>query len=462
MASTQQTSPSHRDNILTGANVIVCGGGIRGAAAALALARKGAAVRLYERSPEFAEVGRGLQIGPHGWRILERWGVLPSLIERGFLPKRMRFRDALTDAPLLTMDFGESFQEHYGGRYMVIHRSDLLSCLIDAAVAAGAELHTGMTIVGAGNASHGVVVDLTRRCENDCNHEVTEQVKVDVLLAFDGIHSRFRAELSDDAPVPSSYVSYRGTVEAEGDPLEGLEDVVGHIGPHCHFIQYPLQGGQLLDQVGVFRSERYLAGHQNGEIPGDWGNPDELEDAYDHCSPQVSARIQHLWTNRWWQMADHAPLENWTDGNIIVLGDAAHATLQYLASGAVMAMEDADCVADFAADAARDSEELDWASVLEEVQAERLPRCSRIQTTSRFWGELWHLEGTGRIVRNALFRAAENDWYQYTDWLWRYDPSARAHIKEPSLGIVPRELREWRYRVVGGHSDARDPAGAES
>ena len=59
---------------LDGAQVIIAGGGIGGAANALALARQGAQVTLFERATEFGEVGAGLQVGPHGARILRVLG----------------------------------------------------------------------------------------------------------------------------------------------------------------------------------------------------------------------------------------------------------------------------------------------------------------------------------------------------------------------------------------------------
>ncbi|HVL73558.1 MAG TPA: FAD-dependent monooxygenase, partial [Beijerinckiaceae bacterium] len=38
------------------------------------------------------------------------------------------------------------------------------------------------------------------------------------------------------------------------------------------------------------------------------------------------------------------PVENWVDGRVVLLGDAAHPMLQYFAQGACMAMEDAVCL----------------------------------------------------------------------------------------------------------------------
>ncbi|CCH26143.1 3-hydroxybenzoate 6-hydroxylase [Corynebacterium glutamicum] len=435
----------HSDE-LRGQKIIISGGGIGGAAGALALALRGADVTLYERAAEFKEVGAGLQIGPHGWRMLESWGLLDQIVVAGYLPEDMQFRDAVNRETILTMRFDEEFQQHYGGRYLVIHRSDLLNILITNAEAAGAKLHNGVLVTDSRTVDGGIEVDI----ESSINKgEDNKTLLVDAFLAFDGIHSVMRKKLVDDAPVASSYVAYRGTSKlAEDAEMKDLKSVIGYIGPHVHFIQYPLRGGELLNQVAVFESQRYLDGRTAGDIPEDWGNPEELDRAYNHCDPFIQDRLDTLWRNNWWQMSDREPLENWRIGRMLLLGDAAHAPLQYLASGAVMAMEDAEAVALFAADAAR-AGNLDWEEVLAEVEAERRPRCSRIQTVGRFWGELWHVEGTARLIRNEVFRQADrNGWFIYADWLWGYDASKRAHIANPELGEMPQALKEWRYALL--------------
>lgn len=435
----------HSDE-LRGQKIIISGGGIGGAAGALALALRGADVTLYERAAEFKEVGAGLQIGPHGWRMLESWGLLDQIVAAGYLPEDMQFRDAVNRETILTMRFDEEFQQHYGGRYLVIHRSDLLNILVTSAEAAGAKLHNGVLVTDSRTVDGGIEVDI----ESSINEgEDKKTLLADAFLAFDGIHSVMRKKLADDAPVASSYVAYRGTSKlAEDEEMKDLKSVIGYIGPHVHFIQYPLRGGELLNHVAVFESQRYLEGRATGEIPEDWGNPEELDQAYSHCDQFIQDRLGTLWRNNWWQMSDREPLENWRIGRMLLLGDAAHPPLQYLASGAVMAMEDAEAVALFAADAAR-AGNLDWEEVLAEVEAERRPRCSRIQTVGRFWGELWHVEGTARLIRNEVFRQADRSgWFVYADWLWGYDASKRAHIVNPELGEMPQALKEWRYALL--------------
>lgn len=430
---------------LAGQKIIIVGGGIGGASGALALALRGADVTLYEYHPEFKEVGAGLQIGPHGVKILEKWGVKETALDAGYLPKDMQFRDGITTETILKMDFGEEFVERYGAPYLVIHRSDLLSILVEAAREAGANLINNVRVLDAQDTADGVKVQLEHRGDGS-----TEEVEGDALVGFDGTHSIFRKKIVQDEPVPSAYVAYRGTSPLAEDPeMTGLETVVGYIGPRFHFIQYPLRGGELLNQVAVFQSPRYLDALTNGtEVPEDWGNNEEFKNAFSHGNEKIQGRLGHMWLDQWWQMADREPLQDWVvNDRMIVMGDAAHPPLQYIASGAVMAMEDGEAIALYAADAAA-SGNLDWGKVMREVSDERAPRCSRIQTTSRLWGELWHVDGIARHVRNETFRqAGANGWYHYADWLWNYDAARREYANDPSKGDLPPALADWEYNL---------------
>ncbi|MQY27092.1 3-hydroxybenzoate 6-hydroxylase [Nocardia sp. RB56] len=390
---------------LSETQVIIAGGGIGGAATALALARYGARVTLFERSAEFGEVGAGLQIGPHGARILDSWGLLDQALAAGVQPKNIVFRDAITTEVLTTVDLGARFRAHYGGPYFVMHRSDLHAALIGAAQAAGADLRTGVTVTDIVTEGHRAIV----RTDDGATHTA------DVAIAMDGLKSRLRAKISGDRPVASGYVAYRGTFPYAEVPLDrDIEDVVGYIGPRCHFIQYPLRGGTMLNQVAVFESPNYGTGAP------DWGGPAELDTAFAHCHDTVRKGLEYLWRDRWWPMSDREPIANWVDGRMMLLGDAAHPPLQYLASGAVMALEDARCLADYAAAGFADGGNAAWPRILREVNAERAPRCNRVLTTGRMWGELWHLDGTARVARNELFRTRDTESWKYTDWLWAY------------------------------------------
>ena len=200
---------------------IVAGGGIGGAATALAMARKGVQVTLFERSAEFGEVGAGMQIGPHGSRILQSWGLFDQALADGVRPNNLVFRDAVTAEVLTKVDLGDAFRTHYGGPYFVIHRSDLHTTLVRAAKEAGADLRTGTQVTD-------VVTDgdhVTVTTADGGTHQA------DVAVGMDGLKSTLRHKLSDDEPVSSGFAAYRGAIPyAEAELDEHIDDVIGYIG----------------------------------------------------------------------------------------------------------------------------------------------------------------------------------------------------------------------------------------
>lgn len=68
--------------------------------------------------------------------------------------------------------------------------------------------------------------------------------------------------------------------------------------------------------------------------------------------------------------------------------------LSELIAGSPQLREDAKCFADYAAeDYEVGGGNAAWPQILKAVNEERAPRCNRILTTGRMWGELWHLDG---------------------------------------------------------------------
>ncbi|SLI24064.1 2-polyprenyl-6-methoxyphenol hydroxylase-like oxidoreductase [Mycobacteroides abscessus subsp. abscessus] len=144
----------------------------------------------------------------------------------------------------------------------------------------------------------------------------------------------------------------------------------------------------------------------------------------------MRAGLPFLWRDKWWRMYDRDPIPNWVSGKIALLGDAAHPPLQYLAQGAIMAIEDGWVLAEHVR-RLRDQGSLDWAAVLDAYNSVRPEHCRRVVTTSRAWGELWHLDGIDRERRNILLRARDIHDYSFVDWL--YGPTALFPADEPPM-----------------------------
>ncbi|MGO8919615.1 MAG: FAD-dependent monooxygenase [Stellaceae bacterium] len=378
---------------------LVIGGGIGGLTAALALARGGRPVHVVEKSAEFGEIGAGLQLAPNAMHVLDRLDLLPEIAKHAVYPSRLVWMDAITAARITEIDLGEAFKRRYRHPYIVMHRSDLLSVLLEACRAEHLitlETRRDVTAIDDLGASAAA------RCADGTVYET------DLLIGADGLHSTVRPLFSDDAPIHDGYVAYRGTIPMERlSTHAGLDNVVMWVGPDMHFVQYPVRRGELYNQVAVFRSPRY------SPLSEDWGTPDELDAHYAQTCDYIRGCVGLMWRDRHWLMTDRKPIARWTRNRIALMGDAAHPMYQYVAQGACQAIEDALALASRVA-AAPD----DVPAALAGYEQARTRRTARVQITARAMGAFFHLDGMGALLRNEMMATRSAADYTMLDWLY--------------------------------------------
>jgi 2-polyprenyl-6-methoxyphenol hydroxylase-like FAD-dependent oxidoreductase len=377
--------------------VLVVGGGIGGLAAAYAMRRAGHEVRVLEQAAEFGEVGAGLQLAPNATRILAEWGLLDEVVATGVLPRRLVLRDALTGDELTHLDVRGDFERRYRAPYVVAHRTDLHRILLDGCRASGVALETGRNVQRVETTGDAAITYCT-------DGSVYRSA---VVLGVDGLNSTLRGSVVDDEPVNSGYVAYRGTLPmASAAGQVEADEMVVWIGPGRHFVQYGLRRGEILNQVAVFRSPSFARGDP------DWGSPDELDAAFADSCDHIVKSLVSMWRDRRWPMYDRAPIDRWTNGRLILLGDAAHPMLQYLAQGACQAIEDAYVLANHATPGT------DWPRVLAATERVRVPRAAQVQNAARLWGDIWHVDGLTRLIRNEMLVTRDPQDYRRLDWLY--------------------------------------------
>jgi salicylate hydroxylase len=381
-------------------STLVLGGGIGGLAVALALARRGRDVHVVEKASEFAELGAGLQLAPNASRALDDLGVLDAVAGFAVFPQRMVWMDAIAGTQVTALDLGEPFVARYGYRYIVMHRSDLLATLLAACRAHDRiALETDKDVVRVDDLGDVATVTFADATRYDA----------EVVIGADGLWSTARKAIEDDGePICSQYVAYRGAIPiGEMSQHAGLDSVMLWTGPDMHLVQYPVRRGELYNQVAVFKSDRYRADSD------DWGTPDELDAHFGAGTAPVRAALAKFRRNRRWPMYDRLPIASWSRGRIVLLGDAAHPMLQYLAQGAAQALQDAVALAE-----ALTAHEGDVPAAFAAYEAARLAHTARVQTAARAWGEYWHLPLDAAAARNAVLGTRSPDDYGETDWLY--------------------------------------------
>jgi 3-hydroxybenzoate 6-monooxygenase len=377
---------------------LIVGGGIGGLTTALALARAGRRVHVLEKAPEFGEIGAGLQLAPNALHVLAELGVLDALKE-AVHPGRLVWMDALDAKPITSVDLGEAFRKRYGQPYIVMHRGDLLAALLDACRAeALVTLEAGADVSAVDDLG-----DTARARLSD-----GRAVETELLIGADGLWSTVRRAVVADEPLCCGYVAYRGTIPIERMSRHaGLDSVVMWVGPQMHFVQYPLRGGRLYNQVAVFRSGRWRPGAT------EWGTVDELDAHYAQTCEYIRECITLMGRDKSWPMYDRAPVAGWSRGRIVLMGDAAHPMYQYIAQGACQAIEDSLALARHVAAAPRD-----LPAALRAYEAARRLRTARVQLTARAMGAFFHLDGVAAEVRNAMMATRAADDFAMLDWLY--------------------------------------------
>ncbi len=382
--------------------ILIAGGGIGGISAALGLARQGFKVRVLERAAEFGEIGYGLQLGPNAFQTLERLGVRDFMERTAFFPNNLIMQDAVTGKEVSRIHLRDKFLKTYDRPYAVIHRSDLHGALLGGCRAlpelVSLETNSGLKSFKQDKGRVQATLDDGREVEGD------------LLVCADGLRSVGRQNIiGDGEPRVSGHIARRGVVPLDDvSDRRFIDDMVIWVGPNLHLVQYRLRGGTVLNNVCVIESEEFKQGKT------DWGGMDEVQRTFEGTVPYVQDALKFISPERAWAMCDRDPHAGWTRGNVTLLGDAAHPTLQYLAQGACMAMEDGEVLA-----AKLSKRDRPIAESLQLYESERYLRAARITLTSRFFGHVCHAGGGARDLRNHLAGQRGDQNFFEVDWIYR-------------------------------------------
>ncbi|MBH1966499.1 MAG: FAD-dependent monooxygenase [Comamonadaceae bacterium] len=395
--------------------LLIAGGGIGGLATALAAARTGWGVSLFERAPQFSEVGAGIQLGPNATRILQRWGLGGALAEVAAFPEYLQVRNASSGVVLGVLPLGEQIRARYGAPYATIHRADIHGLLLTAVQQqTESQLHLDQDVLKFN--------DDGNRLSLSTDHGL--RVEGDALVGADGVWSRVRQQLLGDSPPRvTGHLAYRAMLRQSSLP-EKLRStrVTAWLGPRLHVVQYPVRGGEWMNVVVIVQ----------GTPPESVSGWDQVAHAADlqramgsTCEPLQSliaaaaeASVHaHAW--RLWPLSDRAPVSGpgqMARGHVALLGDAAHPMRPYMAQGAGMAIEDAAVLANALAMNA-----VDVPTRLGRYSLSRWQRCARVQARSIRNGQIFHSAGLVRWGRDASIRLLGQ---RILDVPWLYQPAS--------------------------------------
>jgi salicylate hydroxylase len=391
--------------------IFVAGAGIGGLTAALSLAKKGFRAVVLEKADKLEETGAGLQLSPNASRILVELGIEPRLAGRAVTPESINIMSARAGGEICRMPLGEAATFRAGAPYWVVHRADLQAALLaQVEVTPDVELRLGCQFEDVTKHARGLTIvqrqGLTR-----------QQDVANALIGADGIWSSVRHHLFPEVqPQFSGLIAWRGTLAATALPREYTSPRVQlWMGPNAHLVAYPISAGRQINVVAI------VAGTWNR--PG-WSAPgesNEIRQAFASARWPANARMLASAVDEWkrWALFTVPDDGEWHEGQIALLGDAAHAMLPFAAQGAGMAIEDGAVLAKCLSEGGSDPAGV--AAAVKKYARQRRGRVGKMQRLARRQGRIYHMTGAMAAARDLFIRTiggrrmlSRQDWIY--DW----------------------------------------------
>ena len=385
--------------------VLIAGGGVGGLTLALALAQHGIRSRILEARSAFPTEGAGIQLGPNATRLLQRLGVSDALQKSAVSPDCIIVGDGVAGGKLARLPLGKWIARRHHAPYWVVHRASLQNALWWAV------RDHPLVSIDFGRPVRAIS-DLTGLPEINADFDDGEHVSGAMLVGADGLWSRVREHIN-----PSMQLAYTGVAAARAlIPRRAVERPFGQnatgvwLAPSAHVVHYPVDGGDTIAIVAIGSCEEQSEG---------WNvavDENVIAERFNKMPEAVRELLGRARGWRQWALFEPQGPNIWHQGRCVLIGDAAHPILPYLAQGGAMAIEDAVELADAVATAPDDP-----ASVFPAFARKRKARVERVQAASIANGRAYHLDGIAAAVRNTTLRTVPGQLLMRRyDWIYGY------------------------------------------
>lgn len=386
--------------------ILIAGAGIGGLAAAANLLSAGHDVHVYEQAPKLGEIGAGIQMSANAVKVLYHLGLKEALEKVVVKPNYYHFRIYNTKEILQTIPLNADghHEKANGAPYYQIHRADIHSILVDAVQNLAPDSITlNATVVGFEEDERSATLKFADGTS----------VSGDIIIGAEGIKSAIRPSIvGENPPNWTGQVAWRALIPANRLPKGFLEkDVNVWCGPKNHCVVYYLRCGEIINFVGLLEHKNWT--EEGWAIKCPW---EELKADYEGWHSDIQTIIDAMDRDECyrWALNNREPVQlGWSTKRATLLGDSIHATLPYMAQGAVMAIEDGAVLR-------RSLDQCDdIAEALDLYQRNRYARTARIVSESTHHGAMFQktTEAESRQAFQDKDVAKER-----AEWLYSYDP----------------------------------------
>ncbi len=341
----------------------IIGGGIAGLTAAATLRKVGLHAHVYEQAEAFARIGAGIQMNPNAMKVLRGLDLEPRIRTVGFAPQVGYNREWDSGKVTYLHPMGPAIEQRFGAPDISLHRAELHAALMS--LNPPDILHFNKKLIGLDRAGERLRLAFADGGE----------AQVDAVIGADGVHSTvLEILLGAGSPRFTGQVAYRAIYRTELLGTE-IDDRVKWWGPDRHIVSYKVDPG---------RHELYfLASTPEPDFKIEsWsarGDVKQLHAAFASFHPKARVILEACPDVRKWALVERDPLPRWSEDRVVLIGDACHPMLPYMAQGAGSAMEDAVVMARCLEGKALE----EFSAAFRAFERNRKERTSRIQLAAR-------------------------------------------------------------------------------
>jgi 2-polyprenyl-6-methoxyphenol hydroxylase-like FAD-dependent oxidoreductase len=322
--------------------VLIVGGGIGGLSLALTLQQIGVPCIVLESVRELKPLGVGINLQPNAVRELYDLGIGSEMLDAiGIQAKEwalvgLNGNDVYSEPRGLLAGYKwPQYSVHRGELQVLLYRTVIERLGPEA-------IRTGLHVTGYRNDQDGVTAFVRTRSGDQM------EVSGSLLVGADGLHSAIRAQMHPSQP-PIQWggaIMWRGTTP--GIPIRSGASFVG-LGTHRHrVVFYPIsQPAARTGLANINWIAEITVDNSSGWVDGDWNKQVEVDAFIGHFEDwnydwlDVPAMLRGAEQVFEYPMIDRDPVPTWVDGNVALLGDAAHVMYPTGSNGASQAIVDA-------------------------------------------------------------------------------------------------------------------------
>ncbi|MEC7489689.1 MAG: FAD-dependent monooxygenase [Pseudomonadota bacterium] len=313
--------------------IAIIGAGLGGIPAAAMLQAREQNVTIYEQAPEFTRLGAGINLGPNIMKIMREIGIEEKLRHIGIEPESWASREWNTGKMQFEFVMKGALGRDYGAPYLTIHRGDFHAVLVETIPPE--TIQFGKRLIGMDEKETFV----------ELSFDDGTKAEAEVVIGADGINSMVRdILLGPEEPTYTGFVAHRSIFPRALIKAPVLHDFTKWWSDDSH--EADDDRHMIVYYLDRSREEIYIvSGVPDHNWPGGTSyveaDLDEMISVFDGFHDDLMQVLYACPSATKWPLFDRKPLPLWSEGRVVLLGDACHPMKPHLGQGAAMAAEDA-------------------------------------------------------------------------------------------------------------------------